>query len=72
MEFIADLTGEPLAYDRSPPPPPLQPPAFRRIQLTLNSNIAIELDLEEVRTAAELNKVQLRHHYPPLKSKVRS
>lgn len=43
-----------------------------KVQLTLSSNLGIEVDLPELAAAKELNKLELAHIYPPLKSKVTS
>ena len=42
------------------------------MQITLNSNIGVELEMGELTKAVETNKVKIQYHYPPLKSKVRA
>lgn len=68
MEFIAELTGQPIACDRSPHRPIFQEGNYKNIQITLNSNVGLEIFLEELDTATELNKLPIKYHYPPLKS----
>ena len=53
LEFLADLTGPPVFHSHSP--------ALKgdptRVQLTLSSNLGIEVDLPELAAAKELNKL---------------
>lgn len=57
MEFITELTGPPIACDRSPHRPLDEPSEFHHIQITLSSNIGIELNLEDLASFPELNKI---------------
>lgn len=63
LEFIADITGPPIHYDYS------THHALTKVQLTLASNLGIELNATQLSQAEELNKIELPHIYPPLKSK---
>lgn len=67
IDFITDLTGPPIHYDYSVQE--TQGGKQTKLQLTLASNLGIEVNASEVRQAKELNKIELPHIYPPLKSK---
>lgn len=62
LDFLADLTGQPTVSDSSRRNP-------AQHTLTLNSNLGIVVEEGEL-GREELNKVELTHIYPPLKSKV--
>jgi WD40 repeat protein len=59
LEFMAQLTGQPLTHHHA-----------SSLVVTLSSNVGLELKPDEVAEAPEVNKVGIRYHYPPLKSKV--
>jgi len=72
MEYICELNGSPISFDRSPHTSIADEGSYTSIQITLNSNISYEYNLQEMSSAAEPNKINIKHIYPPLKSKVRS
>lgn len=69
LEFIADITGAPICHDYSPHADLAENSVYDRIQLTLASNLGIELNLKDMKDQSDLNKIELTHIYPPLKSK---
>ena len=50
MEFICELNGAPISYDRSTFGAGQAPP-YNNLQITLNSNISYEYNLQEIASA---------------------